>query len=314
MKLLSLIIFGLVSVSLQQDTIGDGNQCVESCKDGEQEGLGDHCYYWSTARKSWDQSESDCKTRGGHLAAVTSLEIHNFLLKEVDKDDRDTWFWIGGSDKEQEGNWEWVDGSVWDFTIWADQPHQQQPEGGVNHGCLQIYNHHYAQNGWNDHRCDYYYPFICSWRICPATVPSDTTEAVPGTNHATTEEPAANQTNVLFDIMGVEVSLLAAVLLPAGVFVIVVLVTVVTCIACKRSKKKTEEEEMDVDDNTVYRTYELGENYERQYSINELFGVSFNLCINRSHHKDQEKKESRGVWGICCSWIESRAEKCSFYA
>jgi len=200
MKLLSLIIFGLVSVSLQQDTIGDGNQCVESCKDGEQEGLGDHCYYWSTARKSWDQSESDCKTRGGHLAAVTSLEIHNFLLKEVDKDDRDTWFWIGGSDKEQEGNWEWVDGSVWDFTIWADQPHQQQPEGGVNHGCLQIYNHHYAQNGWNDHRCDYYYPFICSWRICQDT----TEEVVPGT---TSEPPSTNGTiagDDIFDIMGGE--------------------------------------------------------------------------------------------------------------
>ena len=66
------------------------------------------------------------------------------------------------------------------------------------------------------------------------------------------------------------VSLLAAVLLPAGVFVIVVLVTVITCIICKRSKKKTEEEEMEVDDNTVYQTYELGENYERQYSINEV--------------------------------------------
>ena len=72
------------------------------------------------------------------------------------------------------------------------------------------------------------------------------------------------------------VRLLAAVLLPAGVLVIIVLITVVTCFACKRSRKKKkkkekeEEEDMDVDDNPVYRTYELVENYERQYSINEV--------------------------------------------
>ena len=70
------------------------------------------------------------------------------------------------------------------------------------------------------------------------------------------------------------VPLLAAILLPAGVLVIIMLVTVVICIACKRSKKrknkKEEEEDMDVDENQIYRTYELGENYERQYSINEV--------------------------------------------
>ena len=67
--------------------------------------------------------------------------------------------------------------------------------------------------------------------------------------------------------------MLAAVLLPTGALVIIVLVTVVVCITCKRSKKKKEEEEevIEVDDNPVYQTYELiGENYERQYSINEV--------------------------------------------
>ena len=48
------------------------------------------------------------------------------------------------------------------------------------------------------------------------------------------------------------------------------LVTVVVCIAYKRSKKK-EEENMEVEENPVYQTYELvGENYERQYSTNEV--------------------------------------------
>ena len=66
--------------------------------------------------------------------------------------------------------------------------------------------------------------------------------------------------------------MLAAVLLPAGVLLIIVLVTVVACVACKQSKKKKEKEEevIEVDDNPVYQTYELGENYERQYSITEV--------------------------------------------
>ena len=63
--------------------------------------------------------------------------------------------------------------------------------------------------------------------------------------------------------------MLAAVLLPAGVLLIIVLVTVVVCVACKRSKKKEEEEDIEVEENPVYQIYELEENYERRYSINE---------------------------------------------
>ena len=62
--------------------------------------------------------------------------------------------------------------------------------------------------------------------------------------------------------------MLAAILLPAGVFAMIVLVTVVACIVCKRKRKR--EEVMEVDDNPVYQEYELDENYERKYSINEV--------------------------------------------
>ena len=168
MMIQALIRLCCVLVSIKGDRIAreEKQDCVESCKEGSQERLGDHCYYWSTARKSWEDSESHCNGEDGHLAAVTSLKVQNFLLRKVDKDDRGTWFWIGGSDKEQEGEWKWTDGSAWNWAHWADKPHFQQPKGGVNYDCLQIYHHLYARNGWNDHRCDFKYPFICSWRIC----------------------------------------------------------------------------------------------------------------------------------------------------
>ena len=63
--------------------------------------------------------------------------------------------------------------------------------------------------------------------------------------------------------------MLAVTLIPAGVFAMIVLVTAVACIViCKRKRKM--EEVMEVDDNPVYQEYELDENYERKYSINEV--------------------------------------------
>ena len=165
----TLISLCCVLFSNKGDALGGVQQdCVESCKEGShQEKLGDQCYFWSTVTKSWQNSESHCQDENGHLAAVTSLEIHNFLMKKVNKDDKTTWFWIGGSDKGQEGNWEWTDGSVWNFTIWADQPFNQPTGKGYHQDCLQIYHNGWAQNGWNDNRCSSHFLFICSWRVCP---------------------------------------------------------------------------------------------------------------------------------------------------
>ena len=72
----------------------DHDHCVESCNEDRHEDLDDHCYYWSTARQFWETSKQECEGMDGHLAAVTSLRIHNFLMKRVDKKDKDTWFWI----------------------------------------------------------------------------------------------------------------------------------------------------------------------------------------------------------------------------
>ena len=169
MRHLALISLSFVIFSSKGDDDRAAKQqdCVESCKEDSQKRLGDHCYYWSTARKSWQNCEYHCQGEDGHLAAVTSLEIHNFLMKKVNKGDRDTWFWIGGYDQGQEGKWRWTDGSAWNFTIWADEPFEQPNNLVNNQDCLQIYHDEYAQNGWNDEGCLSHFPFICIWRICP---------------------------------------------------------------------------------------------------------------------------------------------------
>ena len=170
MRTLGLMVFS--SICLFNNCEENGRQsCVESCKEGEQERLGEHCYYWSTKRvhwppqvEYWDYAKLECESMNGSLAAVTSMKIHNFLTK----DDRNTRYWIGGSDREKEGTWKWEDGSEWDFTNWASRP-IRQPSGGDNHDCLQIYDKT-ATNGWNDGSCNKHNPFICSWTICPGHI------------------------------------------------------------------------------------------------------------------------------------------------
>ena len=165
MRTLGLITFS--SICLFIDCQENGKQfCVESCNEEEQsQRLGEHCFIWSTTAASWEDAKFFCESLNGSLAAVTSMEIHNFLMKKVDKGNRDTWYWIGGSDKESEGTWKWEDGSVWDFTNWASQPVRQQPDNNFNEDCLQIYHGNVATNGWNDYSCIRSCPFICSWRI-----------------------------------------------------------------------------------------------------------------------------------------------------
>ena len=173
MRLLPLNFLSVVLLLPKCDAGDDddyGEECNESCAEDEDEKhgkLGDHCYYWSTVTKKWEEAEYHCQSKGGHLAAVTNLEIHNFLMKRVNKDERYTWFWIGGSDKEAEDTWKWVDGSPWNLTQWASEPKQQPDRAAKRHDCLQIYHNQLATNGWNDQKCELYHYFICGWKICP---------------------------------------------------------------------------------------------------------------------------------------------------
>ena len=102
MRTLGLIIISCIYLFINCEE--DGNKsCVESCKEGEQERLGEHCYYWSTRKGTWHSSKQDSESLNGSLAAITSIEIHNVLMTKVDKENRLTWYYIDGSDVEKEG-------------------------------------------------------------------------------------------------------------------------------------------------------------------------------------------------------------------
>ncbi|KAJ8362373.1 hypothetical protein AAFF_G00378180 [Aldrovandia affinis] len=65
------------------------------------------CYYFSTERKSWKDSRSECLKQGADLVIIESEEEQDFISKHT----RGGGYWIGLSDSETEGTWLWVDGT-----------------------------------------------------------------------------------------------------------------------------------------------------------------------------------------------------------
>ncbi|XP_028984911.1 early activation antigen CD69 isoform X2 [Betta splendens] len=73
---------------------------------------GRSCFYLSTFRLSWDESQRNCTASGGSLAVIGSQTTQNFLTKEGDLK-----YWIG---LRQKGDrWAWVNHSAVQQSYWS---------------------------------------------------------------------------------------------------------------------------------------------------------------------------------------------------
>ena len=128
---------------------------------------GDHCYRLFNEKKNWYDAENFCQGQhGGHLAAVTNQEIHDYINSKG----RD--IWVGGTDRQNEGGWSWSDCSDWGFTKWRgprlDPLTFQQPDnmGGLGtEDCLIL--RYEDDDQWHDLRCGEQHQFVCSIKLCP---------------------------------------------------------------------------------------------------------------------------------------------------
>ncbi|XP_031708674.1 C-type lectin domain family 4 member E isoform X1 [Anarrhichthys ocellatus] len=77
--------------------------------------FGRSCFYLSTFRLSWDESQRNCTARGGALAVVTSRKVQNFLTEKSKMI-----YWIGL--REKGATWTWVDNTVLQESYWAEVP------------------------------------------------------------------------------------------------------------------------------------------------------------------------------------------------
>ena len=60
--------------------IFSGSERSESCGEGWEKN-GEHCYFWSTEKKNWNDAEDFCQKEGGHLASVGPRPLNTILKR-----------------------------------------------------------------------------------------------------------------------------------------------------------------------------------------------------------------------------------------
>ncbi|XP_026011693.1 CD209 antigen-like protein E [Astatotilapia calliptera] len=78
--------------------------------------FGSSCYFKSTEKKTWSESQNHCKTKGADLVMINSKEEQEFVSNFRG------YSWIGLRSNQTSGGskWEWVDGSALTETFWAE--------------------------------------------------------------------------------------------------------------------------------------------------------------------------------------------------
>uniref|UniRef100_A0A8C9ZDM2 Si:dkey-26c10.5 n=1 Tax=Sander lucioperca TaxID=283035 RepID=A0A8C9ZDM2_SANLU len=123
------------------------HRSCQQCADGWLT-LGRSCFFLSTFRLSWDESQSICISKGGALAVVTSQRVQSFLTKQGKMQ-----YWIGL--RRKEATWTWVNNTVLRESYWADNT----LEGDC--GILSSESPH--QKNWIKASCKDYTYFICQY-------------------------------------------------------------------------------------------------------------------------------------------------------
>lgn len=114
---------------------------------------GRSCFYLSTYRLSWEESQKNCTARGGSLAVVKSLTLQRFLIKKGR-----TIYWIGLRNKEN--NWTWVDNTLLKRSFWA--------EDGSEGDCGILRNGKSPEKNWIKASCSAASYFICQLQFLPS--------------------------------------------------------------------------------------------------------------------------------------------------
>ncbi|CAI5691473.1 unnamed protein product [Oreochromis niloticus] len=131
------------------------NDSCYKCEDGWKQ-HGGKCYYFSTNSSSWNESRTECRTKGGDLVKIDSSEEQRFLQTKTEE------FWIGLTDSAEEGRWLGVDGSPLNerLTFWfLTEPNSYPMQDPDGEDCAMM-----GQMGimfWFDHSCKLTHRSIC---------------------------------------------------------------------------------------------------------------------------------------------------------
>merc|ERR1711868_81139 len=133
-------------------------------------------YYFSDKRKTWNEANSHCQSRGMVLALPKSIQengaLIGFMYSKLLSYDA---FWIGANDQEREGVWVGNDNLLLGFSNWhPGEPNNRGDQDCAKVGLLvytasRIENVNMKESGkyhflWDDIPCDYKLHFACGVR------------------------------------------------------------------------------------------------------------------------------------------------------
>ncbi|XP_074022917.1 killer cell lectin-like receptor subfamily G member 1 [Numenius arquata] len=67
-----------------------------------------HCYYFSSAKKTWEQSREDCCSRGAQLVTIRANTTLAFLVRTANMEA----FHVGLKRDSSRSDWKWLDGTA----------------------------------------------------------------------------------------------------------------------------------------------------------------------------------------------------------
>ncbi|XP_064007877.1 C-type lectin domain family 4 member F-like [Pogoniulus pusillus] len=121
-------------------------------------------YFFSADRKGWQDAEAACRSTHAHLTSITSADEQDYLAREA----QGRSYWIGLEATGPGNSWHWVDGTTYSEaqSFWAPgQPDSTDHGRWGQERCAQI--HHVGNGLWNDHNCNFSFPWICKRSLMP---------------------------------------------------------------------------------------------------------------------------------------------------
>uniref|UniRef100_A0A452SAL9 C-type lectin domain family 4 member A n=1 Tax=Ursus americanus TaxID=9643 RepID=A0A452SAL9_URSAM len=115
-----------------------------------------NCYFISTTRRNWTESERNCLEMKAHLLVIHTKDEQDFIFQNLDINSA---YYIGLSDPKGTRDWQWVDQTPYSesVTFW----HSGEPNN-PDEGCVML-NFRYISRkwGWNDVACNGRHKSLC---------------------------------------------------------------------------------------------------------------------------------------------------------
>uniref|UniRef100_A0A3Q3W8Q4 C-type lectin domain-containing protein n=1 Tax=Mola mola TaxID=94237 RepID=A0A3Q3W8Q4_MOLML len=122
---------------------------VQRCSDGWLT-FDRSCFFLSTVRLDWDESQRNCSARGGSLAVISNPLVQDFLTKKGNVQ-----YWIGL--RQNSGTWTWIDNAGLQTSYWADA--SQGGDCAILTGGIQ------SVKNWKTASCKSRTYFICQLKM-----------------------------------------------------------------------------------------------------------------------------------------------------